>query len=98
MILLSQIDLIKQQTDSRELRELSCYYISVFADLGDGQKEKCNFPFIYQGEEYYHCVEIADGRFCSTTPNYDDDPQGGICICEHLSTPWLDYRPHQCVI
>ena len=53
---------------------------------GNANGHKCVFPFIYNGDTYFNCINInKDKPWCSTTANYDKLPLWGYCIDEQLS-------------
>ena len=55
---------------------------------GNGNGEKCMFPFIYDGDTYFNCINInRDKPWCSITANYDKIPVWGYCNDEQLAFP-----------
>ena len=52
--------------------------------LSDTIHGNCVFPFVCKGLEYNGCTDVNnDGvPWCSTTPNYDEDGQWGVCASE----------------
>ena len=42
----------------------------------------CNFPFSYNGAQYYHCIlspKNNERMWCATTPYFEQDKQWGYC-------------------
>ena len=58
--------------------------ILVYSANKDGEVNKCEFPFTYNGTEYNQCITKTktgvDNPWCSHTSDYDKDKKWGYCI------------------
>jgi hypothetical protein len=60
---------------------------SIVFDVVETASGACAFPFLYNGINYYTCVdEPYSAPWCSLTHNYDKDGQRGTCLV-HATKP-----------
>jgi len=52
---------------------------------GNANGSTCSFPFLYDGEWRYSCVDTPGfGKWCGTTLNYTRDGKWGMCVYEGM--------------
>lgn len=61
---------------------------------GNALGKPCVFPFQYNGQSYFTCINVEQPQYwCATTSNYDQDKERGNCKLGLTSTVSFDLCP-----
>ncbi|XP_039769071.1 lymphocyte antigen 75 [Ornithorhynchus anatinus] len=57
-------------------------YLEIYTQNGNSYGKPCEFPFLHNGIWHHDCISGGDqeGLWCSTSINYDDEGEWGICL------------------